>query len=204
MDFAGSQHVAAQTHPPVAPLDCSLPPPSPQRGTVQLEPRALVDLRQAVERQMIRQRALRRPFFPSAGCGRASLSWRSADRLRRFQILQPQFQLLNVPVELPTLASKLHPPQLQDEQFLILDLGRARDERSCCARTSAFNLPGSRACRSGNVGSVPAMASLCIWALQRHDNLQTIAVLFVFFFTAIFGRCGAYRAAPVDAFQRHG
>ena len=51
-----------------------------------------------------------------------------ATRLGRLQFLQLQFQLLNLPFQLLRLASKLHAPQLGDQQLQVLDLALMREQ----------------------------------------------------------------------------
>ena len=52
----------------------------------------------------------------------------AATRLGRFQFLQFQLQLFNLPLQLLRLASKLHAPQLGDQQLQMLDLALMREQ----------------------------------------------------------------------------
>src|SRR5690348_4206910 len=82
--------------------------------------------------QVIRQWTPCRSSVLASGSGRlgATVARRSSTLgLCRFQILEPQFELFDLMVELLALASELHPPQFQDEQFQILDFGLPRNQR---------------------------------------------------------------------------
>ena len=86
-------------------------------------------MRLDLARQVLRQRPPDRSILRRRnGIGRRFALRQSAWGRPRFQVFQPQFKLLNLVVELLALAPKLHPPQLQDEQFQILDFGVPRDE----------------------------------------------------------------------------
>ena len=55
----------------------------------------------------------------------------------RFQLIQPQFQLLDLPGQLLRLAPELHPPQLGDQQLQMLDLRIARSQPLALQRDSS-------------------------------------------------------------------
>jgi len=46
----------------------------------------------------------------------------------RFQLLQPQLQLFDLPLQLLRLPPKLHPMQLGQQQLEMLDLAIPRDQ----------------------------------------------------------------------------
>lgn len=103
-----------------------------QRAATLRTRRLLRSVHLRLARQVIRQRPPRR--FSPWHVGRSRLVMRVVQqrglcKLGRFQIFKPQFELLNLTVELLALAPELHPPQPQDEQFQIFDFGLVRDER---------------------------------------------------------------------------
>jgi len=84
--------------------------------------------------------------------------------------------------ELLALAPKLHPPQLQDEQFQILDFGVPRDEFGVLLddqhpQCAAFSVLSS--------GSVAGMLFRCHTALQDGKNPKQFLVFLLFPYTAI-------------------
>jgi len=74
------------------------------------------------------------------------------------QIFQPQFQLLDLPLQLLRLAPELHSPQLAQQQLQMFNLALARnqpllgsDPFSCSATSSTCNVSRSSLLRSGSV-----------------------------------------------------
>jgi hypothetical protein len=59
---------------------------------------------------------------------RLSLSRSGGFRPFRLEILQPKFQLLDLPCNLLRAAAELHAPQLGQQQLEVLDLGFPRQQ----------------------------------------------------------------------------
>src|SRR5437899_3752948 len=95
-------------------------------------------------RQVRRQRLTHGPSVIRSA-RRSPRRWRSIRLccLRRFQFVQPQLQLLDLPLQLLRLPPKLHPSQLRDQQLQALDLGLARSPRFVF-RVKFFLLRGER------------------------------------------------------------
>ena len=70
-------------------------------------------------------------------------------RFAGFELLEPQFELLDLPAEPLRGATKLHPPQLGDLEFELLDFQRAQLDGKLCrlqlgGRRRQFVLAGKR------------------------------------------------------------
>src|SRR5437667_301017 len=123
------------------------------RRAVQLYAFARITLCLPVPRKMVavlRHQQVRRQRLthgPSVirSARRSPRRWRSIRLccLRRFQFVQPQLQLLDLPLQLLRLPPKLHPSQLRDQQLQALALGLARSPRFVF-RVKFFLLRGER------------------------------------------------------------
>ena len=67
------------------------------------------------------------------GSGRSSVAALLIFGFVGFQLLEPQFELLDVPGQSLRRAAELHPPQLGDLEFELLDFqGTQLDGELCC------------------------------------------------------------------------
>ena len=78
----------------------------------------------------MRRQRLPRMFCRSIHVRRGQRGWGSSQLLRAagLQFIQPQLQLLDLPVQLLRLAPELHAPQLGDQQFQSVDLFVSRGQ----------------------------------------------------------------------------
>lgn len=128
----------------------------------------------------------------------------------RFQLLKPQFELLNLLGQPLRGAAKLHPPQFGDLEFELFDFqGAQLDGQLCClqlrGRRRQFALAGERKGPQGvgvgrQIGRGQRHDPLLSKAAEADQNRQRIPDLSNQHGSQRRGRC--YRSPPIHRFDQ--